>query len=95
MSFLDCTTTFTKNSNGSCFTINMDETMTTCLMSMCNDPESWIRNAVENRCRIEGERIYKQEIEKHLDGGTLPPNSTKQSLIANHKIPETISQTGI
>ena len=87
MSFLNCTTSFTKNDNGSSvFTINMDETMTKCLTTFCNDPEDWIRNAVCNRCRIEGERIYKEEVDKHLKNGTLTSDMTESSLILNHTV---------
>lgn len=89
MSFLKCTTSFVNNDDGSStFTITMDKTMTKCMTSVCRDPESWIHNAVHNRCRIEGERIYKEEMDKHLDEGTLPANSTKTSLIENYIIPE-------
>ena len=89
MSFLECTTSFTKNTDGSStFTITMDETMTKCMTSVCNDPEFWIHNAIHNRCRIEGERIYKEEMDKRLDAGTLPAGSTKKSLIQNYTIPE-------
>lgn len=95
MSFLGSTTSFTNNADGSStFTITMDETMTKCMKIVCNDPEFWIHNAIHNRCRIEGERIYKEEMERHLDAGTLPANSTKQSLIQNYIIPEPETQTG-
>ena len=89
MTFLDCTTSFTRNKdNSSTFMINMDDAMTKCMTSVCKDPEFWIRNAIYNRCRIEGERIYENEVSKHLDTGTLPSNSTKKSLIVNYIIPE-------
>ena len=95
MSFLNYTTSFTKNDDGSSvFTINMDETMTKCLTTVCNDPEHWICNAVHNRCRIEGERIYKSELEKHIEANTMPENPTKQSLILSYEIPiETVTET--
>lgn len=95
MSFLGSTTSFTNNADGSStFTITMDEIMTKCMTSVAKDPESWIHNAIHNRCRIEGERIYKEEMDKHLDAGTLPANSTKKSLIHNYTIPEPESETG-
>ena len=37
-----------------------------------------------NRCRIEGERIYKNAVDQHIVDGTMPANSTKKSLILNH-----------
>lgn len=89
MSFLECTTSFVKNADGSStFTITMDEIMTKCMLVVTSDPKFWIRNAVHTRCRIEGERIYKEEMDRHLDAGTLPANSTKRSLIQNYVIPE-------
>lgn len=89
MSFLECTTSFVKNADGSStFTITMDKVMTKCMSSLSSDPEIWIHNTVHNRSRIEGERIYKEEMERHLDAGTLPENSTKKSLIENYVIPE-------
>lgn len=85
MSFMECNTSFVKNSNGSShFTIDMDTVMTKCMVSLSNEPEQWIRNMIENRCRIEGERIYKKAIDQHLVSGTIPANSTKKSLILNH-----------
>jgi hypothetical protein len=88
MSFLSCTTSFTENDDGSStFTINMDDVTTKCMQSLTPDPEFWICNAVHNRARIEGERIYKSEIERHLEAGTMPANPTKQSLILAYEIP--------
>ena len=88
MSFLNCTKSFTKNEDGSStFTITMDEVMTKCMTSVCNDPEFWIHNAIHNRCRIEGERIYKEEMDKYLEQGAVPANSTKSSLILNYTAP--------
>jgi hypothetical protein len=39
------------------------------------------------RSQVEGERIYKSEIERHLEAGTMPANPTKQSLILAYEIP--------
>ena len=95
MSFLGSTTSFTNNADGSStFTITMDEVMTKCMTSASRDPEEWIHNAIHNRCRIEGERIYTEEMERHLGAGTLPANSTKTSLIQNYTIPDLETQTG-
>lgn len=88
MSFLSCTTSFAVNEDGSStFTINMDDVTTKCMQSLTPDPEFWIHNAVCNRARIEGDRIYKAEIERHLEAGTMPANPTKQSLILEYEIP--------
>lgn len=88
MSFLSCTTTFLKNEDGSSkFTIDMDEVTTKCMESLTSDPEHWICNAVHNRARIEGERIYKYELERHIESGTMPQNPTIKSLILAYEIP--------
>jgi len=65
----------------------MDEVMTKCMTSLSSDPEFWIHNAIRNRCRIEGERIYKEEMDRYLEQGTVPSNSTKSSLILNYTAP--------
>jgi len=96
MSFLSCTTSFTINEDGSStFTINMDDVTTKCMQSLTPDPEFWICNAVHNRARIEGERIYKSEMERHLEAGTMPPNPTKESLILAYEIPVQDTSTTI
>ena len=95
MSFINCTSTFVVNEDGSSsFTIHMDDVTTKCMQSFTPDPDFWIRNAVRTRARIEGERIYKSEMERHLEAGTMPTNPTKQSLIQNYTIPEPETQTG-
>jgi hypothetical protein len=89
MSFISCTKTFVVNEDGySKFIINMDNVTTKCMQSLTPDPEFWISNAVENRARIEGERIYRLEMERHIENGTMPQNPTKQSLILAYEIPE-------
>ena len=88
MSFINCTTSFAVNEDGtSTFTINMDDVTTKCMQSLTPDPEFWICNAVHTRARIEGERIYKAELERHLEADTIPANPTKQSLILAYEIP--------
>jgi hypothetical protein len=94
MSFLNYTTTFVANEDGSSiFTINMDDVTTKCMKSLTPDPEFWICNAVSNRARIEGEHIYKSEMERHLEAGTMPTNPTKESLILAYEIPVSASTT--
>lgn len=88
MSFLSCTTTFAVNDDGSStFTIDMDDVTTKCMQSLTVDTEAWISNAVQNRARIEGERIYKAELERHVEAGTMPQNPTIKSLILAYEIP--------
>ena len=91
MSFLNCTKSFTKHEDGSStFTITMDEVMTKCMVCVCNDPEFWIHNAIHNRCRIEGDSICKNEMNKYLEQGTIPANSSKTSIILNYTAPTVI-----
>lgn len=88
MSFNTYTSTFIVNEDGtSVYTINMSEVMTKCMQAVSVDPKGWIDNAVHNRSRISGEEIYKKELERHLEAGTMPTNSTKESLILAYQIP--------
>jgi hypothetical protein len=88
MSFLSCQTTCVKNDDGtSTFTATMDAVTTKCMESFCADPEEWVKNAIMARSQVEGERIYKSEMERHLEAGTMPTNPTKQSLILAYEIP--------
>jgi len=65
----------------------MDAVTTKCMESFCADPEEWIKNAIVARSQVEGERIYKSEMERHLEAGTIPTNPTKESLILDYEIP--------
>lgn len=88
MSFLSCQTTCVKNDDGtSTFTATMDAVTTKCMESFCDDPEEWVKNAIMARSQVEGERIYKSEMERHLEAGTMPTNPTKASLILAYEIP--------
>ena len=94
MSFLKCETTYVKGDDGtSIFTANFDTVTTKCMESFCADPEEWIKNAIISRSQEEGERIYKSEMERHLEAGTMPANPTKQSLILDYEIPVSASTT--
>lgn len=88
MSYLNCTCDLTETETGSAvFTINMDQVTYKCMKSLTPDPAHWIHNAVCNRARIEGDRVYKLELERHLEAGTMPANPTKESLILAYEIP--------
>ena len=88
MSYLNCTCVLIENENGGAVcTINMDEVTYKCMKSLAASPEEWIHNAVCNRSRQEGDRIYKLELERHLEAGTMPTNPTKESLILEYEIP--------
>lgn len=88
MSFVNCNTSYTLNEDGSSsFTVNMNNVTTKCMQSFCADPEEWIKNAIEARSQDEGNRIYKLQLERHLEAGTMPTNPTKESLILEYEIP--------
>jgi len=88
MSYLHCTSNIIVNLDQSAIvTLNMCNVCYRSMQSLTVDPEFWICNAVHNRARIEGERIYKSEIERHLEAGTMPANPTKESLILAYEIP--------
>jgi len=89
MSFLSCSTSFKLNDDGtSSFSVTMDEVTTKCMKSFCAEPEEWIKNCIISRSQTEGERIYKSEIERHLENGTMPINATKASLILDAELPD-------
>ena len=50
----------------------------------------WIENAIQNKASHEGDRMYAQEIDKHIKAGTVKSDMTKSSLIINCAIPEKI-----
>ena len=88
MSFNTYTSTFTENGDGSStYTINMSDVTTKCMKIVAKDPKEWIDNAINNRTRIEGEKVYKEELDRHLDNGTMPSNPTKGTLVLAYEIP--------
>jgi len=94
MSFLKCETAYVKNDDGtSAFTATLDTVTTKCMESFCADPEEWIKNAIISRSQEEGERIYKSELDRHIEAGTMPANPTKESLILGYEIPVSLSTT--
>lgn len=95
MSFNTYTSTFIENNDGSStYTINMSNVTTKCLKIVTQDPKEWIDNAIDNRSRIEGDAIYKKELDRHIENGTMPSNPTKSSLILAYEIP-VITETEI
>ena len=88
MSFNTYTSTFTENEDGSStYTINMSDVTTKCMKIDSKDPKEWIYNAIDNKSRIVGERVYKLELDRHLENGTMPSNPTKGNLILAYEIP--------
>jgi hypothetical protein len=88
MSFNTYTSTFTENEDGSStYTINMSDVTTKCMKINSKDPKEWIDNAIDNKSRIGGERVYKLELDRHLENGTMPSNPTKGTLLLAYEIP--------
>ena len=88
MSYLHCTGDIIVNEDQSAVvTLNMCNVCYKSMQSLTTDPKGWIENAVHNRSRKEAERIYKSEMERHLEAGTMPTNPTKESLILAYEIP--------
>jgi hypothetical protein len=88
MSYIHCVSELTINEDKSAtYTLNMCNVCFKSMQSLASDPKEWIENAVHNRARIEGDRIYKSEIERHIEAGTMPANPTKESLILAYEIP--------
>ena len=69
-------------------TLNLCPVCYKCMQHVTSDIGAWIENVVQNRSSHEGDRIYRCEIDKHIQSGTMPPNPTKQSLILAYEIPE-------
>ena len=94
MNFVDCETTYVKSDDGtSIFTAKLNTVTTKCMESFCADPEEWIKNAIVSRSQEEGNRIYKSELDRHIEAGTMPTNPTKESLILAYEIPVPTSTT--
>ena len=88
MSFIHCPSKIVVNSDQSAtVTLEFCNVCYKSMLSVSPDPEDWICNAVHNRARIEGERIYKSELDRHIEAGTMPTNPTKESLILEYEIP--------
>lgn len=88
MSFIHCTSKIVVNSDQSAtVTLELCNVCYKSMLSVSPDPKTWIENAVHNRSRIEGESIYKKQLERHLEAGTMPTNPTKESLILDYEIP--------
>lgn len=57
------------------------------MLTVTSKPEEWITNMTHNRARKAGDVIYKKEIDRHLENGTMPSNPTKGNLILAYEIP--------
>jgi hypothetical protein len=88
MSYLNYTCELIETTDGGAkYTLTMNTVMYKCMKSIAVDPKEWINNAVSERSRIEGERIYKYELENHIENNTMPSNPTKETLILAYEIP--------
>jgi len=94
MSYIHCTSNIIVNQDQSAtVTLDMCNVCFKSMQSVTPDPKYWIENAVHNRARIEGDRIYKSELDRHIEAGTMPINPTKETLILGYEIPVKITDT--
>lgn len=86
--FLHCTSnTIVNDDLSATVTLELCNVCYKSMLSVANDPSVWITNAVHNRARIEAEDIYKKELERHLENGTMPSNPSKQQLVLDYVPP--------
>lgn len=87
-SYLKCVSNVTTLENGGAIvTVELCNVCWKTMSSATPNPEEWINDAIINRCRQEGDEIYKKEVDRHLSNGSLPVGATKQSLILDYEIP--------
>ena len=81
--------TKTLNDDGS-LTLNIDiDAMThKAMQHVMANVEEWIVNAIFTRGDIAINKVYKAELEKHLNAGTLTSDMTKESLVLNSVLPD-------
>ena len=90
---IELNVTKTVNDDGSAtFTLKACPVGYKCLEHVTPDIETWLHDIIECRASHEGDRVYKDELDKHLNAGTLSSDMTKSSLILNstvkHVLPE-------
>lgn len=67
------------------FTITLTDAQYKSLSYVAYDPQEWIENAVYERCRIAGEEIYNNEVQKLIEEGK-PISKDKNEVIMNADI---------
>jgi hypothetical protein len=67
-------------------TLNLCPVCYKCMQHVTPDIGGWIENVVQNRSTHEGDRIYRREIDKHIQSGTISSVMTKSSLILDSGI---------
>jgi hypothetical protein len=86
MSYLCCTSNIVVNEDQSA-------TVTTELCNVCyktiqvsfTNPEEWINSQIKNDIIYKSEYIYRDQLERYLTQGTMPPGVTKQELILSYE----------
>jgi len=68
-------------------TLNLCPVCYKCMQHVTPDIGEWIENLVQNRSTHEGDMIYRCEIDKHIQSGTITSDMTKSSLILDSVIP--------
>ena len=86
--YLHCTSNVVVNADLSAtVTLELCNVCYKSMQSITNDPGHWISNAVHNRARKAGDELYKKELDRHVENGTMPSNPTKGNLILEYQIP--------
>ena len=76
------------NEDGSLtITLNLCPVCHKCMQHVTPNIGEWVENAVQNRSSHEGDRIYKDEIDKHVQHGTISSGMTKSNLILDSENP--------
>jgi hypothetical protein len=92
--FLHCTSnTIVNDDLSATVTLELCNVCYKSMLLVASDPGDWITNAVHNRARIEAEDIYKKELERHLENGTMPSNPSKQQLVLDYIPPKIENST--
>tara|TARA_R110002049_G_scaffold164649_2_gene330653 strand:- start:696 stop:989 length:294 start_codon:yes stop_codon:yes gene_type:complete len=78
----------TINDDGSIdINLKINELAHKALKTNINGIDEWIVNFIHTKTEKVIGRIYKREIERHLEAGTLPAGATKDSLVMDYVEP--------
>lgn len=86
--YLTCTSNIIVNEDSSAtVTLELCNVCYKSMLSVTSKPEEWIKDMTHNRARKAGDIIYKQEFDRHLENGTIPPGATKRQLVLDYTPP--------
>ena len=81
------------NEDGSAtFTLTTCPICHKCLEHVTPNIEQWIYDIIECRASHEGDKVYKNELDRHLKEGTLSSDMTKGDLILNSSIHRVLTE---